>query len=94
MTLSRTASPLWLPNEQTPTLDLKRQIVVFDGGNRTLKWIDPDHQPRIIPAFIKPFEPGFDDPTPDDHSVVISTGNDHFCLGAVARDMKGTPVFQ
>ncbi len=94
MITNRTASPLRLSNEQTTTLDLKRQIVVFDGGNRTLKWIDPDNQPRLIPAFIKPFEPGFDDPTPDDHSVVISTGNTHFCLGAVARDMKGTPVFQ
>ncbi len=76
------------------SVPLKRAIVVFDGGNRTLKWIDTDNRPQIIPAFIKPFEPGFDDPSPDDHSVVISSGDDHFCLGAVARDMRGTPVFQ
>lgn len=81
-------------SESSAVVPLKRAIVVFDGGNRTLKWIDPDNRPRIIPAFIKHFEPGFDDPDPDDHSVVISSGDDHFCLGAVARDMRGTPVFQ
>jgi hypothetical protein len=89
-----TASNSRLPSDPFKTVALKRPIVVFDGGNRTLKWIDIDNRPRLIPAFIKHFEPGFDDPTPDDHSVVISAGDDHFCLGAVARDMKGIPVFQ
>ncbi|MBD2123961.1 ParM/StbA family protein [Trichocoleus sp. FACHB-262] len=94
MTTSLAASSLRTQQEQPVAIELKRPVVVFDGGNRTLQWIDPANKPRTIPAFIKQIDPTWEEATPDEHSVVISSGNEHFCLGAVARDMKGTPVFQ
>lgn len=94
MTTILTASTPRTQHEHPPAPELKRPVVVFDGGNRTLQWIDPANKPRTIPAFIKHFDPSWEQADPDENSVVISTGGEHFCLGAVARDMKGTPVFQ
>ncbi|MBW4490777.1 MAG: ParM/StbA family protein [Trichocoleus desertorum ATA4-8-CV12] len=94
MTTSLAASTSRTSQEQTVAIELNRPVVVFDGGNRTLQWIDPANKPRTIPAFIKQIDPSWEEATPDENSVVISTGGEHFCLGAVARDMKGTPVFQ
>lgn len=94
MTTSLTTSTLRTPPEHPPAPELKRPVVAFDGGNRTLQWIDPANKPRCIPAVIKHFDPTWEEATPDENSVVISSGGEHFCLGAVARDMKGTPVFQ
>src|SRR6476469_6561993 len=94
MVTSLAASTPRTEHDHTAPPELKRPVVVFDGGNRTLQWIDPANKPRSIPAVIKHFDPTWEEATPDENSVVISVGNEHFCLGAVARDMKGTPVFQ
>ncbi|MBD2057895.1 ParM/StbA family protein [Oculatella sp. FACHB-28] len=81
-------------SEHLGNTGLIRSLVCFDGGNRTLQWLDPCGRVRSIPAFIKHFDPSWQDMQPDDQSVVIEFESEHFVLGAVARDNQGTPVVQ
>lgn len=41
------------PVTQTPNSVLNYRRFAFDGGNRFIKWVSPDHQPRCIPSYIK-----------------------------------------
>ncbi|MBD2055302.1 ParM/StbA family protein [Oculatella sp. FACHB-28] len=81
-------------SERSENTGLIRPLVCFDGGNRTLQWLDPCGRIRSIPAFIKHFDPSWQDMQPDDQSVVIEFEGEHFVLGAVARDNAGIPVVQ
>ena len=73
---------------------LERPRVVFDGGNRSIQWIDADRRVHCIPSFIKYFDPEWEDVQPDSESVVIEFEDQHFVIGAAAKDMSGIPVFQ
>lgn len=70
-----------------------RSKVAFDGGNRTIQWINPLDRVRSIPSFIKHFEDWEDVPTSAKNSVVIRFESQTFVLGQVAKDQGGVPVF-
>lgn len=78
------------------SIELKTSIrptVVFDGGNRTIQWVDPLGVVRQIPSYIKSVDPTWID-RPDSNSVVIQSEGETFVLGQLAKDMQGIPTFQ
>jgi hypothetical protein len=46
-------------SEHPENTGLNRPLVCFDGGNRTLQWLDPCGRVRSIPAFMKYFDPSW-----------------------------------
>jgi len=73
---------------------LIRPIVVFDGGNRTIQWIDPYGTVQVLPAFIKQIDPSWEEVEGSDRSLVIEHEGETFVIGHAAKDLNGTPVFQ
>ncbi|MBD2092569.1 ParM/StbA family protein [Microcoleus sp. FACHB-1515] len=94
MTLAYSQSLVRIANEHTENSPLIRPIVCFDGGNRTIQWIDPDGNIRQIPSYLKPIDPTWEEVEPDVNSIVIEFEDQHFAIGQVAKDMGGTPTFQ
>lgn len=80
-------------SEQSQNGGLIRPHVVFDGGNRSIQWIDPDGCTHCIPSFIKRLDPTWEDAEPGDKSVVIQVGDKHFVIGQAAKDLGGAAVF-
>jgi hypothetical protein len=76
-------------NEQlTDVKNLIRPLVPFDGGNRTIQWVDPLGTVHTIPSFIKPIDSTWEDVTPDENSVVIEFEGATFVVGQVAQDLQ------
>jgi hypothetical protein len=68
-------------------------LVCFDGGNRTIQWIDPSGSVHTIPSFIKLIDPSWEDVTPDERSLVLTKDGKTFVVGQLAKDMNGTAIF-
>ena len=80
----------------TPPIDpLRRPIICFDGGNRTIQWLNPQGLVCQIPSFIKAINRTWEDvPNSSPSSVVIDFDGETFVLGQLAKDLGGTPVFE
>lgn len=94
MTLSKALSATRPHNEQSTNTPLLRPVVCFDGGNRTIQWVNPYGVVRQIPSYLKPIDPTWEDVEPDANSIVIEFEGETFALGQVAKDMSGTPTYQ
>ncbi len=94
MTTTFTAAVERPYREQLTNIPLLRPVVCFDGGNRTIQWIDPVGQIRTIPSFIKTIDPTLQDATGDEFSVSVDFEGETFVVGQLAKDLGGTPIFQ
>ncbi|MFG6103178.1 ParM/StbA family protein [Leptothoe sp. EHU-05/26/07-4] len=81
------------PVTQTPNSVLTYRRFAFDGGNRFIKGVSPDHQPRCIPSYIKPLE-DWEDALPDSNTVIIESNGVRYVVGQVAQELKGKPTYQ
>lgn len=78
-----------------PSDPLRRMVLPFDGGNRTIQWINPNGLICQIPSFIKFIDRSWEDvPSVSPASVVVTFDGETFVLGQAAKDMGGTPVFE
>ena len=93
MTLAYSQSLVRIASEHTANSPLIRPTVCFDGGNRSIQWLDPAGNIRQLPSFIKSIA-DWEDVEPDENSLVIEFENETFAIGQVAKDMGGIPVFQ
>ncbi|MEC4895989.1 MAG: hypothetical protein SAL07_23670 [Oscillatoria sp. PMC 1051.18] len=80
-------------NRSSPPSPLIRQTVCFDGGNRTILWINPNNQIQKIPSFIKYLQP-WEEAEHENSSVVIEYKDLKYCLGNIAADLGGRPVHE
>ncbi|HEY9650540.1 MAG TPA: StbA family protein, partial [Coleofasciculaceae cyanobacterium] len=72
-----------------------RSCVVFDGGNRFIKWIDPSNQVRIIPSCIKEVsEYQWKRLRPDPETVFLEIDKKRYIVGKLAQNLGGEPTFQ
>jgi hypothetical protein len=72
-----------------------RSCVVFDGGNRFIKWIDSYNQVKIIPSCIKEVsEYQWKRLRPDSQTVFLEFDNKRYIVGKLAQDLGGEPTFQ
>jgi len=72
-----------------------RPCVVFDGGNRFIKWLDPQNQVRIIPSCIKEVsEYQWKRLRPDPETVLLEVDGKRYAVGKLAQDLGGEPTFQ
>lgn len=72
-----------------------RSCVVFDGGNRFIKWIDPQNQVKIIPSCIKEVsEYQWKRLRPDPETVLLEVDGKRYAVGKLAQDLGGEPTFQ
>jgi hypothetical protein len=94
MTTALSQSLLGITCDQGEETLGNRPLIVFDGGNRTLQWIDPWGEIHTIPSFIKVIDPSWEDVEPDDRSIIIESEGETFVVGQLAKEMKGIPVFQ
>ncbi|MBW4469251.1 MAG: hypothetical protein KME45_03200 [Stenomitos rutilans HA7619-LM2] len=76
------------------TENLTRETVVFDGGNRTIQWIDALGMVHTIPSFIKFIDPTWQEIEPSLNSVVIEHEGQTFVLGQAAKEENGKPIFE
>ncbi len=94
MTASLQKSAIRTDSEHARDTALIRPTVCFDGGNRTIQWINPTGGVHTIPSFIKDIDPTWEDVVPDEKSVVIEFEGKTFVIGQAAKDLNGVPVFQ
>lgn len=72
-----------------------RNRVVFDGGNRFIKWVDPNGQVQMIPSCIKEVnEYQWRRLKPDPETVLIEADGKRYAIGKLAQDLGGEPTFQ
>jgi hypothetical protein len=83
-----------ISHEHTTNSPLVRPTVCFDGGNRSIQWLNPAGNICQIPSYLKTIDPTWEDVEPDSNSVVIEFESETFVVGQVAKDMGGTPTFQ
>lgn len=72
--------------------DMVRPLVVLDGGNRFVNWLDASGNCRLIPAIVKELEE-WEDGGFDSDSVLIELGDRRWVIGAIAQQLGGKPVF-
>jgi hypothetical protein len=78
-----------------PQNSVIRPCVVFDGGNRFIKWIDPENQVKIIPSCIKEVsEYQWKRLRPDPETVLLEVDGKRYAVGKLAQDLGGEPTFQ
>lgn len=78
-----------------PQSDQVRTRLVFDGGNRFLKWIDIDGVVQCIPSCIKECsEYQWKRLKPDPQTVFIEVDGKKYVIGKLAQDLGGDPTFQ
>lgn len=80
-------------NPHSGEMELIRQKLPADLGNRFLKWQDPIGEIRCIPSFVKELE-SWEDAQPDQNSVVVEVEGKRYALGQIAHDLDGKPVFE
>lgn len=93
MIASQSLSSLGSCREPATNSPLLCPIVAFDGGNRSLQWVDPVGRVCQIPSFIKTIDPAWEDVQPSERSIVIEFEGETFVLGQAAKDLSGIPVF-
>jgi hypothetical protein len=72
-----------------------RPCVTFDGGNRFIKWVDPENQVRMIPSCIKEVSlTQWQRIKPDPQTVLIEVDGKRYIIGKQAQELDGEPVFQ
>jgi hypothetical protein len=72
-----------------------RPCVVFDGGNRFIKWISPGNQVRVIPSCIKEVTAyQWKRLRPDNQTVLIEVDGKRYVIGKLAQELGGEPTFQ
>src|SRR6478672_466823 len=87
-------------NEHSPPLDIRTgKHLAVDAGNRAVKWAEDSKPIRCIPSIYKDLEE-WDDPQPDQYSVVIEYLDGHsdlksqrWAVGAIASDLGGQHTF-
>lgn len=78
-----------------PECEHIRSRVVFDGGNRFLKWVDTDGVVQCIPSCIKECsEYQWKRLKPDPQTVLIEVDGKRYAIGKLAQDLGGDPTFQ
>lgn len=93
MILANSLSLTGIASEQAANSPLIRPTVCFDGGNRSIQWLDPAGNIRQIPSYLKPIDPTWEEVEPDANSIVIEFEGETFAIGQVAKDMGGLPTF-
>ncbi|BAY78374.1 hypothetical protein NIES25_48480 [Nostoc linckia NIES-25] len=72
-----------------------RARVVFDGGNRFIKWIDTDNKVRCIPSCLKELtEYQWKRLKYDCQTVTLELGAKRYVIGRLAQELSGEPTFQ
>lgn len=71
---------------------LVRPLVVLDGGNRFINYLDASGNARLMPAVVKELEL-WEDGGFDDRSVLIEIGDRRWVIGDMAAQLGGYPVF-
>ncbi|MGB3496523.1 MAG: ParM/StbA family protein [Elainellaceae cyanobacterium] len=94
MVSSALASTKGTKNVQTANTGIIRPLVAFDGGNRSIQWVDSDGRVHCIPSFIKSIDPTWEDVEADPESVVIERDGETFVIGQAAKDLGGVAIFQ
>jgi hypothetical protein len=72
-----------------------RPCVAFDGGNRFIKWVDPENEVRMIPSCVKEVtETQWRRIKPDPQTVLIEVDGKRYVIGRQAQELDGEPIFQ
>lgn len=72
-----------------------RSRVVFDGGNRFIKWIDPNNRVQCIPSCVKEVtEYQWKRIKPDNQTVLVFVEDKRYVIGKLAVELGGQPTFQ
>lgn len=72
-----------------------RTCVAFDGGNRFIKWVNPENEVRMIPSCIKEVSTTqWQRIKPDPQTVLIELDGKRYVIGKQAQELDGEPVFQ
>lgn len=80
---------------QKPQYSQIRTVIAFDGGNRFIKWIDPENRVRIVPSCVKEVtEYQWKRLRPDDQTVLIEVEGKRYVIGKLAQELGGEPTFQ
>jgi hypothetical protein len=78
-----------------PQTSQVRPCVAFDGGNRFIKWVDPENEVQMIPSCIKEVsETQWKRIKPDPQTVLIEVDGKRYIVGRQAQELDGEPVFQ
>lgn len=78
-----------------PQMSQVRSCVAFDGGNRFIKWVDPENEVRMIPSCIKEVsETQWKRIKPDPQTVLIEVEGKRYIVGKQAQELDGEPIFQ
>ena len=78
-----------------PQTSQVRPCVAFDGGNRFIKWVDPENEIQMIPSCIKEVsETQWKRIKPDPQTVLIEVDGKRYIVGRQAQELDGEPVFQ
>lgn len=78
-----------------PQVSPIRPCVVFDGGNRFIKWIDPQNNIKIIPSCIKEVnEYQWKRLRPDAQTVLLEVDGKRYAVGKLAQELDGEPTYQ
>ncbi|WP_414588756.1 ParM/StbA family protein [Scytonema sp. PCC 10023] len=82
-------------NFSYPSHGQVRPRIVFDGGNRFIKWIDPNNQVQCIPSCLKEVsEYQWRRIKPDAQTVLLEVEGKRFVIGKLAQELGGEPTFQ
>lgn len=78
-----------------PQNDQVRKRVVFDGGNRFVKWVDFEGVVQCIPSCIKECSSyQWRRLKPDPQTILIEVDDKRYAIGKLAQDLGGDPTFQ
>lgn len=78
-----------------PQMSQVRLCVAFDGGNRFIKWVDPENQVQMIPSCIKEVsETQWKRIKPDPQTILIEVDGKRYIIGRQAQELDGEPIFQ
>jgi hypothetical protein len=78
-----------------PQMSQVRSCIAFDGGNRFIKWVDPDNEVQMIPSCIKEVsETQWKRIKPDPQTVLIEVEGKRYIIGKQAQELDGEPIFQ
>ncbi|MUH00637.1 StbA family protein [Scytonema sp. UIC 10036] len=78
-----------------PQIGQVRTRIVFDGGNRFVKWVDPHNQVQCIPSCVKEVtEYQWRRLKPDHQTVLVELEGKRYVIGKLAQELGGEPTFQ
>lgn len=78
-----------------PQTSQVRSCVAFDGGNRFIKWVNPENEVCVIPSCVKEVsETQWRRIKPDPQTVLIEVEGKRYVIGRQAQELNGEPIFQ